>query len=380
MPTRPLTSGWPMEPGQTSIAVYQNSIPAFIEPELDALYGHVFSSLPQFRVYGGLGQDIHTYLAQDGGRTKAALLFRQSGNRIQVLNEQIAMTASEIERFARYAFDAYPGADMVCFPAIRGNLDMLSLPHQHFYRTEDIVLTLPPTPDEYLAALGKATRKNFKYHGNRLKRNFPTLAFKVYIDGDIPDACVRDIIELNRARMATKNKESEIDAAESARLTRLVKESGLVSVMILDGRVVAGTVCSRVGANYFMHINAHDPAYDDARLGKLCCYMTICDCIERGGKEFHFMWGRFEYKYLLLGVQQDFDELIIYRSHARMLLNGATAVRTAFNGYSREWKFRLLDIADRPEDGGFMTRTVSRTLNFLRNVKQSGFRGAALRN
>jgi len=365
-----------METGQITIALYENSIPSFVEPELDTLYGHVFSSLPQFRVYDGLGDGVHTYVAQNGGRTAAALLFRVQGKRVQVLNEQITMDAAEVERFARHAFDTYPDAGMVCFHAIRA-VGRLGLPHQHFYRTEDIVLTLPPTPEDYLAALGKATRKNFKYHGNRLKRNFPSLQFKVYEDGDIPVSHVRDIIELNRARMATKNKESEIDAAETDRLTRLVKESGLVSAMILDGRVVAGTVCSRVGANYFMHINAHDPAYDDARMGKLCCYMTICDCIERGGKEFHFMWGRFEYKYLLLGVQQDFDELIVYRSRAHMLANAPTALRTAFHGYSRTWKFRLLDIADRPEQGGAGTRAVARLLNLARDIKQSGLRGAA---
>jgi hypothetical protein len=173
--------------------------------------------------------------------------------------------------------------------------------------------------------------------------------------------------------MATKNKTSEIDAEESKRHVRLVKESGLVSVMLLDGRVVAGTVCSRVGGNYFMHINAHDPAYDDARLGKLCCFMTVCDCIERGGREFHFMWGRFEYKYLLLGVQRDFYEVTMYRSRMRMLLHGGSALRIALNGYSREWKFRLLDLADHPEAASPVLRPVARLLNALRNLRRSGF-------
>ena len=369
-----------MEPGQTTISLYENAVPSFVEPELDALYGHVFSSLAQFRVYDGIDGNTHTYVAQSGDKTSAVLLFRFDGRRVQVLNEQIAMDAGEINRFARYVFHAWPSVDVIRFPAILADGARLAYPHQQFYRTEDIVLKLPPTPEEYLAALGKATRKNFKYHGNRLKRNFPTLAFEVWVDGNIPESHVRDIIELNRARMATKNKASEIDTEEAGRLARLVRESGLVSAMILDGRVVAGTVCSRVGNNYFMHINAHDPAYDDARLGKLCCYMTICDCIERGGKEFHFMWGRFEYKYLLLGVQQDYDELTLYRSHARMLLHGASAFRIAYSGYSREWKFRLLDIANKPDESSLLLRTASRSLNFLRTLKQSGLRNTPLRH
>lgn len=369
-----------MESGHTTISLYENAVPLFIEPQLDALYGHVFSSLTQFRVYDGIGLDTHTYVAQAGSKASAILLFRIKGRRVQVLNEQIAMEPAEINRFARYVFESWPAVDVIRFPAILADGSGLAFPHQQFYRTEDIVLTLPPTPEDYLNALGKATRKNFKYHGNRLKRNFPALSFEVWIDGQIPEAHVSDIIELNRARMANKNKASEIDAEETYRLTRLVQQGGLVSVMILDGRVVAGTVCSRVGQNYFMHINAHDPAYDDARLGKLCCYMTICDCITRGGKEFHFMWGRFEYKYLLLGVQRDYDELTIYRSHARMLLHGASAFRIAYGGYSREWKFRLLDLANKPDESNPLLRMAARSLNFMRNLKQSGLRGAVLRH
>lgn len=358
-----------MEAGQ--ITLYERAVPPFVEPALDTLYGHVFSSLTQFRIYDGIDANTHTYVAQSGGKTSAVLLFRVRGKQVQVLNEQISMASYEISRFARYVFNVYPGVEMVVFRAVRTGTRQLTFPYQEFYRTEDIVLHLPSTADAYMASLGKATRKNMKYHGNRLRRNYPQLNFDVFVDGDIDEQQVRDIIEQNRARMAIKNKSSEIDSAETERLVRLVRRNGLVSVMTLDGRVVAGTVCSRVGANYFMHINAHDPAYDDARLGKLCCFMTICECIGRGGKEFHFMWGRFEYKYLLLGVQQDFSELILYRSRAHMLLNGMSAMRTAFNGYSREWKFRLLDIADHPEDCNGVSRLLARALNQVRTLKRS---------
>lgn len=356
----------------SGISLYENAVPAFVEPALETLYEHVFSSMPQFMIYNGIDDRTHTYVARERGRTTAVLLFRCDGRHARVLNEQIAMTSTAIERFVGHVFEKYPHVDSVTFPAIRSDTRRLALPCQEFYRTEDIVLRLPPTPDDYLARLGKATRKNMKYHGNRLRRNFPDLEYRACADGEIDAQHVRDIIELNRARMATKNKTSEIDDAESDRLVRLVQRSGLVSVMLHQGRVVAGTVCSRVGANYFMHINAHDPAYDDARLGKLCCFQTINDCIARGGKEFHFMWGRFEYKYLLLGVQQDFNEMIVYRSRTHMLLNGRNALRTAINGYKREWKFRLLDLADRPDADSRSARALSRVLNHLRNMKRAG--------
>jgi hypothetical protein len=365
-----------MEAAPNSVSVYENAVPAFVGPALEALHQHVFSSMPQFRAYDGIDENTHTYVARDSGKPSAVLLFRLDGRRVRVLNEQISMSSREIMRFVRHVFASYPAADMVIFHAIRSGMRRLPFPCQEFYRTEDIVLSLPASADDYMNSLGKATRKNMKYHGNRLKRNYPALKLRIELDGDIDEQHVHDIIALNRARMAAKNKSSDMDATEAARLLRLVRQGGLVSVMLLDGRVVAGTVCSRVGANYFMHINAHDPAYDDARLGKLCCFMTICDCIGRGGKEFHFMWGRFEYKYQFLGVQQDFNELIVYRSAARMLRHAASALRTAFDGYAREWKFRLLDVADHPGHGNAALRALSRFVNAVRSLKRSSFLSA----
>jgi hypothetical protein len=368
-----------MEPGQITTAVYRNTVPPFAEADLDRLYGHVFSSLAQFLVYDGVGADTHTYAARRGDETIAIFLFRIEDRMVQVLNEQINVHVDEIERFVRHAFATFPTIEMVSFQAVRIDGGQVPFPHQQFYRTEDIVLTLPGSADEYLDSLGKATRKNMKYHANRLKRNFPQLTFEVYLDDQILPQDVRDIFELNRARMANKNKTSEMDEVETARVARLVRSRGLVSVMRIDGRVCAGTVCSRVGDNYFMHINAHDPAYDDARLGKLCCYFTIRDCIERGGSEFHFLWGRFGFKYLMLGVQQDFDQLVVYRSPARFIKNAGVALPIAFNGYLRKVKFRLLDIANHPESGGFTSRLIFRSVNYLRHLKQSAGRTVAAR-
>lgn len=366
-----------MEPGQIVTSVYRNTVPDFAAIELDRLYGHVFSSMMQFRVYEGVNADTHTYVARRGEQIVTVFLFHLDGRSAKVLNEQISVQADEVEHFIRHVFATFPHIEIVNFQAVRTNGGKLHFPHQQFYRTEDIVLTLPSSPDEYLDRLGKATRKNMKYHANRLKRNFPQLVFEIHENERITLDDVRDIFELNRARMANKNKVSEMDEAETARVARLVQSNGLVSVMRMDGRVCAGTVCSRVGGNYFMHINAHDPAYDDARLGKLCCYFTIRECIARGGKEFHFLWGRFAFKYLMLGVQQDFDQLVVYRSPAGVIRNARTALPIALGGYLRKAKFRLLDIANQPESGSFASRLAYRSLNYLRHLKQSSGRTLA---
>jgi CelD/BcsL family acetyltransferase involved in cellulose biosynthesis len=106
------------------------------------------------------------------------------------------------------------------------------------------------------------------------------------------------------------------------RIIQFARDRGMVCTITLGGRLCAGTINYRVHDNYFLETLAHDPAFDDYRLGMLCCYLSICECIARGGKEYHFLWGQDDYKVRLHGVQRDLDDLVIYRSHLHMLLNG----------------------------------------------------------
>lgn len=142
------------------------------------------------------------------------------------------------------------------------------------------------------------------------------------------------MVELNRARMIGKSRVSYIDHEETERIIKLVRSRGLVCLMTIDGRICAGVINYRVGENYFLKVIARDPAYNDYRLGMLCCYLGIRECIEKGGKEYHFLWGRYEYKYRLLGIQRDLDHLPIYRSRTQFVLNARRAARIAFNGYA----------------------------------------------
>jgi len=106
---------------------------------------------------------------------------------------------------------------------------------------------------------------------------------------------------------------------------------------------------------------AHDSRFNAYGLGLLCCYLAICECIARGGKEFHFMWGREEYKYRLLGKHRDFDSLAIYRSRLAMLFDGRRVAATLLRQYRGRAKDWLLD----PQN---QARTPARQARALMNV------------
>jgi CelD/BcsL family acetyltransferase involved in cellulose biosynthesis len=242
----------------------------------------------------------------------------------------------------------------------------LPYPFQRFNYSEDLVVNLPPTAEEYHRRLGKNTRRNIKRYSERLQRGFPSVQFSVAEKEAVSRQDVRDIVRLNHERMAGKHKLSAIDDAETDRIIRLVEECGLVGVTRIDGRVVAGTIAYRVGANFFLNVLAHDPKYDEYWLGILCCYQTICECIARNGKDFHFLWGKYEYKYTLLAQQRDLDILHVYRSWPAMLSSLDMVLQAAVKGWLRRLSTSLHDAAHGPGPG---SRWLVRLLAQVRMLK-----------
>jgi hypothetical protein len=364
-PSATRESGQLMNPSQAAISCHENEIPTFVEPELERLYGNIFSSLRQFRIYGWTPGRTSTYVVRENGELKTILLFEREGARLRVMNEVIALDSAELERFVQYVFSTFESVSVIAFKAIQTDIRRFPFPYQRFNHIEDMTLTLPPTVDAYHASLGKNTRRNIRRHLDRLGRDFPSYRFEILEKDAVDPQLVRDIIEFNRARMADKNIVSIIDEEETRRIIRLVQECGLVGVVTIDGRLCAGAISFRSGSNYFLNVLAHDPRYDDYWLGFLCCYMTINECIARGGDEFHFLWGRYGYKFLLGAVQRDLDNVIIYRSRAQLLRNADFASRIAYEGNLRRLKVWL------KYDDGVLSQHARRLMERLRTFKRS---------
>lgn len=325
-----------------SISWHENEIPAFVEAELERIYGSIFSSLAHFRVHGG-AENASCWVIRYGADITDILLFRREGRSVRVINEWITLGEQDIRRFADSVFARYPKVDRIVFHAIEPDVARLPYPWQRFNCTDDSVVTLPDSAEAYFAQLGKATRKNIKRYLTRLRQNFPDFRYQVYETRAIEEQHVRAIIGLNRLRMANKNKVSGIDNLEADRMLQLLRMKGTVGVMTIGGKLCAGALTYRIGDNYFSFVRAHDPRYDDYRLGLIGGYLLISECIARGGKEFHFMWGREEHKALLLGVQKEFDHLTLYRSRLHYLQDSRDLLRNVFIVRMQKLKRRLLN-------------------------------------
>jgi hypothetical protein len=357
-----------MEPPHIAIACYENAIPAMVRGKLEDLYGSMYASFAHFNIYGGLTRAC-TYVASQDDEITEIFLYARQGGRIQVINEQVRVDNDALNRFATTMFERYPDVDVISFHAIDADETKPAFPAQRFNCTNDITMSLPATVPEYYAGLGKSTRKTLNQNGNRLQRRYASFEFRLYENDEISESQLREIIALNHVRMAGKSRTSAIDEEESANIIAFAKQCGLIGIISIDGRIRAGAICYRIGDHFHLRVIGHDPQYNAYGLGMLCCYRTICECIERGGTEFHFMWGQEEYKYRLLGVQKELSHMVVYRSRIRMLANADIVIRTTVQGWKTQFHMWLLEKLRHKEH--WIIRVAHQGIAFLRGCRRA---------
>lgn len=350
-------------------------VSAHIDAELHKLYSNIHSTLAHLRIYGGLGEATHTYVARRRGAAVAVFLFRRTGNTVHVINEGMAVSEEELNRFAGHVFSGWPEISAIRLHAVQSNVQQLHVPYQQYVCTANIVLPLPASAEEYVAGLGKNMRRNLRRYMDKLKRDFPSFRYEVFEKGAASEQHIRSIIDLNRARIAGKNIRYALDD-EVEKVIALVRECGMAGVMTIDGRVVGGSVGYFAGSNYFFKVISHDPRYNEYSAGILCCYLTICECIARGCGEYNFMWNEYEYKFALGAHPRSLHHLVVYRSRLRMLLRPRLAAANALAA-RRHRIASLLDKAARPESLSPGERWAVRIVDGLRRIKRIAGGGRA---
>jgi hypothetical protein len=357
----------PFDAAQPVISCHDNAVPEFVGAELDRLYQHINSSLAHFDMER-LARDASTYIVRRGDRIETILLFIREQSKITVLNQMIPVSDEEITRFANYIFGKHESIFSIRFHLIRKARRSLPYPSQELNSSEDVVLSLPDSADAYLASLSSKMRRNIRRGLRNIARDFPSFHYQVMENGNITAGQVRAITDLNRARIDGKQLRYCIRQDELDWIVRAVKTRGLVGIATIDGKICGGAINLRVGDHYFGHTIAHDPRFNSYSLGILCAYLTICANIERGARETHFSWGRYEYKYKLLGVQRDMAGLTVYRSAAAYWLDAPTLLGNAGKRLFERSKRRALEAEQADVDG---SRSLSRLLKLARTPKRS---------
>ncbi len=314
----------PTDPGPVQ-EFHRWPLPGYVWPALERRYHSIFCSEPWLRLHDALTHRIEAWVMRRDGRIAALVLFERTGRCARVINEAFDLPAEALDEFAQALFAQYP-----MLSAIRLTATALEARPHHYpcfvaACSDDYVLTLPASEEAWLALLSAQTREKIRYHWRRAQRRQPSLCFRTVPAASIEAAQLRSVIEFNRARMKAKGRSFGMNAVDERRLCALMHERGQLSVIEIDGEVRAGLLCTLAGNDITMHVIAHDPAFDDLRLGFLCCVLTLQDAIAQGLQRFHFLWGHYDYKTRLGGRRIELAQVVLLRArrfawlHPRLL-------------------------------------------------------------
>jgi len=307
-------SAVPSEESGLATEFHRWPLPGYLWPALHHRYQSIFCSEPHLRTYGSLHPNIQAWVARSKGCISAVILFETKRRVVRIINEMHEIDAEQLDKFSQALFHTSPEIDAICLHAIRIRGTCQRFPWLQTEVSEDYLLSLPSSTEAWLASLSSQTREKLRYHHRRSSRKQPDLRFRQIDAEDITDAQVQHILQLNRARMIHKGRSFNMDGRETDSLRAVIRECGQISVIEIGGEICAGLLCTRIEKSVFMHVIAHDPRHDDLRLGYLCCALTIQAAIESGAKNFHFLWGYYDYKVRLGGQRQILFRAVLFRS------------------------------------------------------------------
>lgn len=362
----PREADGPLPADEISHSFFEGEVPQFLGPDLERLYQSLYSTLERLRIYEQ-DKNVSAYVERRGDKVISAILFRLENNKVVVLNQQTTLKSIEISKFSNAVFFRYKSVKLISYWGLISTPPEIPYATRRNYCLPEVVVVLPESPDSYLSSLGKSTRRSIRSSLKKVAATFPSFSVERSVKSEIRPSDIFDIINLNNARMANKDKVTYNSDEETQRLIRLANVYGLVLTLKIDGRVCAGAVGYCVGSTCFFHTLAHDPKLDELKLGMVCCYLMLCECIARGVREVRFGGSSHRYKFDFKGNLLRMDYLLIYRNFGHYVLHAASSIPTSFEAYLGRAKLWLL-LAERRED--FASRLIARGINRLRELRR----------
>ena len=282
-----------------------------LSEELPGRYSSCFSTREYFALYDRPDSVCVCELDEP----RHVIFFSVRGHTIDVLNKLIDIEPDSVVRLTRAIFRAYPRAGRIRLE-VKFPPEELHGPLRVRLRNDDMVITLPPTLEEYRAGLGRRTRQNTNQYSNRLKRRYPDFRLETLEKKDIPFALVEQVAAWNAERMHKKGDVSiyEENPEKLVPLWELLQSYGAALCGYVGDECVASQLQLHVGHETWVHTVGFDSAYEDVHLGFLMAYFSVVDSIERGCTRMHMLWGTPVYKERLGAVPVPAYQLSLFRS------------------------------------------------------------------
>jgi len=291
-------------PAAVSTVVYGPEIPDAILAAAEESANNPYTCLAVCRAFEpAIAATLRHLVVHSGNRVLGILSHYERQSTIVVVNRLVEFDDEILEHCVRALFAAHPAAHRIVIDGVYGSGVSRGRrhagPRRAWCSMENMTLTLPTSFEQYLGHFGAKTRKNLRYCAKRFQRDNPGAELVILPSDAIDEAVVNGIIRLNQLRMTTKGRVSGIDCKFAAGLLALCRSHGVACIAHAeDGRILGGTLCTRVGDGLSLQVIAHDPQFNHVRLGLLCLLKSIETGIAAGANVFHFLWGDSEYKAL----------------------------------------------------------------------------------
>ncbi len=258
--------------------------------------------------------DINHMLVYEDGKFAELLIFANRGDTTTCFNLFVDFDHHLVSKFTELLFEKYPVIRRVKFNASYRDLGLKK--SFLFSKSNDYIVDLPPTVNDYYLQLGSTTRKHIKNYKSRLLRDYPQANFQLKCRDEIDDSIIDRIIQLNVERMKYKGIVPGLSSDENAKIHAFSQHYGCIAYIEIDGEIVAGCIAYVLNKRIFLHIIAHDNNYSKHNVGQVCLFFLIQSAIEKQLNTFHFLWGDNEYKIRFGAKPHALFSYFVYRSYS----------------------------------------------------------------
>ena len=258
--------------------------------------------------------DINYFLVYIDSQLVDVIIFGNSGNTSQCFNSLANIDQNVINELIKKIFDKYNQIKKIIIDASYRSYTI----NKSFLlcKSDDHILFLPATMDEYYNELGYHTRKNIRSRKKKLSNDFENLNFAIKTGIEVDETLTDKIIQLNCERLKKKGIKPQSDKLERNNIYRYSQQYGCVTCLEINGEIVAGCISTIVNKGIFVHVISFDNNFSKYNVGEVCVFQLIQNSIEKGLTTIHFLWGETELKKRLLAKPQILYSYLIFRAYS----------------------------------------------------------------
>ena len=272
--------------------------------------------------------DINHMLVYEDDVLEDLLIFGNVGNTTQCFNSLVTINQYVISECIYKIFEIYPSIKKVIIDASYNSYALRR--SVLFFVSDNYVLKLPSTVDEYYSKLGSSTRQTIKNRRVRLMRDYPDAKFVAKFGPEIDQTVVNRIVQLSIERLKIKGRIPTIDNIYIENLYKYSQHYGFVSYLEIDGVIVAGNISTLLDKGVFGRVTAYDNKFSKYNVGELCSFYAIQTSIEKGLTRFNFLWGESDLKKRFLAKPHFLFSYIVYRTYSFNFFSSVVSAACSF--------------------------------------------------